>query len=138
MSELKYEVNIQEEHLNKEGLNSFRQDTHFELQNQTTLDLVQWENKEESEGEEEVEVDSSIESFKQQAKELMDMIDSTALNPDTLETKLNALRKSYYKLAKLYHPDRENDEDKKISKIISCIYIKIWCHCHMTVSYFVS
>jgi hypothetical protein len=69
----------------------------------------------------EIEEGDLIEAFAQKAEEILKTISTELRRPQTckqaeLEVQLNTIRKYYYRLARIYHPDLEPDESQKALK----------------------
>jgi chromosome segregation ATPase len=82
------------------------------------LGLANWELSEEGK---EIEVDDdSVEAFGKKAKEFLKTIDTVVSQPQTdiagLEAQWKAFRRRYHKLSRIYHPDLELYESRKILK----------------------
>jgi len=113
-----------EHHLNEGQISDLldkKETSEHHVTEQSMILLKSEEDLRLSDGEEEIEVDDPLESFEQQAKKIIETIDATLLQPQanqqaTLESQLNAFKKRYYRLARIYHPDLESDENEKALK----------------------
>jgi uncharacterized coiled-coil protein SlyX len=81
--------------------------------------IANWESSEEGE---EIEVDDdSVETFEKKAKGFLKKIATAVSQPQTdkqaeLEVQWKAFRARYFSLARIYHPDLELDENRKVIK----------------------
>jgi chromosome segregation ATPase len=113
--EYKYCANEEQELDLVEGDISHQTDSHL-----VALGLIA--NQESSEEGEEIELDDdSVETFEKKAKGFLKIIATAASQPQTdkqaeLEVQWKAFRARYFSLARIYHPDLELDQSRKLIK----------------------